>query len=157
MPSGDVDLHELAEAVRVRIAQECDYLRDCGAVVENTDDVETLRKGMGAGRRAFRVSYTSEAMKVEPGFSRVIIYGFNLNVTLLYRRMGGVSSRLEDESGGGVTRIAKDAIIALEGQRLGLLNHLGLHCGAVSLLGDPGDSIQALRFTVTGKSRESRS
>lgn len=157
MPLGDVDLHELAEAVKNRISQECDYLRDCGSVVENTDEVETLRKSMGAGRRAFRVSYAPESMKPEPGFARVVIYEFTLNITLLYRRLGGVSTRLLDDSGGGVTRLAKDAISALEGQRLGILNQNGLHCGTVTLLGDPGDAIQALRFPVTGKSRESRS
>lgn len=156
MPIGNVGLRELAEAVAFRVEDQVGYLRERGSIIEDTEDVDALKKGMGVYSRAYRLSFPPESIMPEPGFTRVILFRLNLNFTVLWRRLGNNSTRLEDPVGVDITRMVKDAIYALQGETVGLLNQGGIECGPARVIGDPGDSVQIMRFMLSGRSRESR-
>ena len=161
MPIGDVRLDELAEAVRVTIEEGIVYLQGEGIVqiVDSVDpdNAEEFRKSMGVQRHGVRISFPNVgALTAEAGMGAVMLYGFGLTVTVLYRNLGNASTRMNDASGLDLTKVVKDLLGLLEGKRLGILNQGGLRCGQPTII-SRGNSLQAMQFTVTARSREARS
>lgn len=157
MPMGDVRLWEFAEAVRDRIRDEVSYVASVEVVDADPDDIEGIRKGMGRDDIAIRLSFpTDAAITPEPALGRTMEYRFGLIATVLFRKIGNTLRRLDDPLDKDITRVVKDVIAAVDGSNLGIMNQGGVKCGPVRLK-PSGDSLQAMQFAVTGRSRESRS
>jgi len=158
MPLGDVSLYELAEAVKDRIEDQVTDLSQKIQVVDADEDVgpEELRKSLGTARFGVRIQYPDPAIIPHPGFGSTTEFEFRLLLTVLHRKMGSMSRRPTGMDGTDVTKKYKEVVNALTGQRLSLLNKHGLECGPASYVSNES-ALQALQFTVTGKSQESRS
>lgn len=157
MPVGDVRLLEYQEAIRDRITDQVSYLLGHVDVVDADEDItpEILRKALGTGRYGVRIMPGNPAMVPEPGMGQTTLWDFNAMVVVLFRKLGGMANRPKDNEGGDITVTTKDVVSALMGQRLSLLNQNGVHCSPVRYVSD-GSSLQAMIFTASGSSRETR-
>lgn len=157
MPLGDVRLYEFASAVKQKVEALSDFTGKVLIVDADKDaGLDVLRKSLGTGRWGFRLQYDSPAVLPSPGFNRVIEWEFRLIGTLLYRKMGSSASRPVDSGDKDITKLYKVIVNALQGERLSLLNKGGVECGPADYISDES-ALQTLRFTVTGRSQESRS
>lgn len=156
MPLGSVTLIEFAEGVRDRLLAQTS-VESVLIVESDPEDLTELRKEMGRKTEAYRICYDPEgSLEMIPALGGVVTYEFRLIVVCLFSRLGKASTRLGDSTSTDVTSLAKNAMASLEGQDLGILNTSKVSCGPARFLVD-GDGMQALSFTVTGRSRESRS
>lgn len=157
MPLGDVTLLELADAVRDRIESSIDYLDGHVRVVEANEDHEPIdvQKYLGSDRFGVRISYGNPALRGEPYFNSAMEFAMYIRCTVMFRKPGSMSTRMRSEAGRSVDSITKDVLSALEGQRLDILNRTGLSCSEVQY--ESQGSLQAMRFTVAARSRETRS
>lgn len=161
MPLGDVSLKEFGDTVVSELVSGVSYLTDDKVVFFDPDDDEDpdqLRKHMGISKEGVAVTPGDPEMEVESAFSNRVELIFHLNITVLYRKIDNVSSKLDDDdvTGRNVTDVIKDVINELQGNRMSLFNRTGVACGPVRDISE-GGSLQAKQFIATGRSRESRS
>jgi hypothetical protein len=157
MPPGDVRLHEFLEAIQDRIVAQVTYLNGYVDVVDADEDTapEVLRKALGTGRYGVRIMPASPAIEAEPGLGQVTLWDFNALIVILFRKIGTMQKRPQDDQGSDITVTTKAVINSLVGERLSLLNQGGVHCGPVRYVTD-GSALQAMIFTASGSSREVR-
>lgn len=159
MPVGDVSLSEFARAVSDRLEAQIPYLEGRVRFVDGDDetDPEVLRKGLGTSRFGVRIIYGEPAITNQRGFNSVMEFGLNLTLVVVVRQMGSLSQRTETVGQDrDITTITKDVMSALAGERLGLLNMNGIEVGSGNF-GTDGSALQWIVFSVSGKSRETRS
>lgn len=156
MPIGAVTLREFAATTVAFLGDNSTVFEDIVLMDADPEDVQALSKGMGRKRNVCRVSYsTLSAIQLEPGLGRNVTFEFSLIVTCLHSTLGSSSTRLGDGITDDITTLVKTAMTTLQGSTLGIFNSSGVQCGAARYL-KSGDSLQAMQFTISGYSRESR-
>ena len=149
----------MAEAIQTEIEAELDYLADRVEIMEVVDveDADTLRKSMGTATHAVRITFPdSGPISGEPGMGQVMMWRFDLVVTVLYRSLGNAFTRLSNGGTPDAAAMAKAVIAVLETKTFNILNQGGLACGPAKFV-SRGNALQAMQFTVTARSREMRS
>lgn len=158
MPLGNVSLLELAEAVQEQIEDEVSYLEGRVEIIdpEDEDDISQYRKALGTNNHAVRI--VEGTISGASQFSTTMEWTLTLRVTVLFRKGGSMEVRPQAASDGrDITQTVKDVVSALQGERLDLLNTVGLDCETASVVVREGSTLQAMRFQVTARSRETRS
>lgn len=158
MPSGAVSMLELGEAIVAQIEAEVAYLDGKVKIIDpkDEDEIEQFRKGMGTDNHAVRV--VEAGVQGTSAFGSTMEWEFLFRVTVVFRKAGNMEVRPEEASDGyDITQTVKSVISALQGERLNLLNTTGLECGAATWVVREGSALQAMRFQITGRSRERRS
>ncbi len=157
MPTGRVTPFELGEAIKDRLSSEVVGLEDVRFIdVEPDQDSGSISVSVGRHRTGAIVYYNSPAMTLESAFAGHDEWAFHFLVTVFVRKSKRKEERVGGEDITDSASLVKEAMLSLQGERLGVLNVNGLSCGGAR--NDTNASgLQVYTFSVSGRSREIRS